>query len=114
MAPRDEDAATQANVFLTSIELKPPSMDWLVEDIHKKYQAFKTLAKIWLETSVIPDNKQYSFILQLLAKEGLCHWESPPLALSENNDKEDANMVHKVYEGSSWQTSSTDIITNTD
>ena len=54
------DAAT---VILTAIELKFPTMDWSVEDVHKAFTVFKTLAKMWLETMGTPGKKCYVFIL---------------------------------------------------
>ena len=41
MAPRNEDAATQAKA------LKPPSRDWVVEDILKEFKVFRSFAKMF-------------------------------------------------------------------
>ena len=42
MATRDGDAAT---VTLTATELKPPIMEWSVEDVHKDFLHSKPLLK---------------------------------------------------------------------
>ena len=47
MGARKEDAVT---VILIGAELKMPIMDWSVEDVHKEFTVFKTLAKMWLGT----------------------------------------------------------------
>ena len=44
-------------------------MDWSVEDTHKEFTLFRSLAKVWLESKGIPDNK-HMLILQLLGKGG--------------------------------------------
>ena len=41
-----------ANTLATT-ELKPPTIDWSVEDVHTEFAVFKTLDKIWLETKGI-------------------------------------------------------------
>ena len=43
---------------------------------------------MWLETKGVQYCLQYMFILQLLGIEGLCQWESFPLAAPSANDKE--------------------------
>ena len=77
----DDDATT---VTLTATELKPSTMDQLVKDMHIKFTMFKSLTKMWQETKIVPNHKQYMFILQLLGKDGLCHWESLLLATPHN------------------------------
>ena len=37
-ASDDDDAAT---VTFTAIELKPPTMDWSVKDVHTEFSVFK-------------------------------------------------------------------------
>ena len=46
-----------ATVTLTATELKPPTIDWSVEVVHKEFSVFKSLAKMWLETKVVTDHK---------------------------------------------------------
>ena len=43
-------------------------VDYLVEGIYEAFQVFKTLAKMYLQTKDVLDNKQYLFFLQLLGK----------------------------------------------
>ena len=68
MADRNEYIATQANFTPVTTELKLQSVYWIVEDIHKEFKVFKTLAKIWLETTGAPDSKQYFVCYSYLAK----------------------------------------------
>ena len=58
MVVREEDAAIQASVALAIAELNPHTVDWLAEDLHKEFHVIKTVAKMWLETKGVPDNKQ--------------------------------------------------------
>ena len=53
MATREDSATT---VILTVTELKTPTMDWSVSDMHKEFPALKVLAKVWLETKGVPDS----------------------------------------------------------
>ena len=66
-----DDGETPVNITVT--ELKPPTTDWSLEDVPKEFTAFKTTAKMWLETNGIPDYKQYMCKLQLLGKAGFCN-----------------------------------------
>ena len=84
-------------VTLTATELKPPTMDWSVEDILKEFTVFKTLTKMWLETKGVPDQKLYKFILQLLGKEGLHHWESFQPAAPNSNEKNSHTIYAKPW-----------------
>ena len=85
MATRDDDGAT---VTFAARELKLPTMDWSVEDVHKVFILFKAFAKMWIETKGIQNHKQYMSMLQLLGMEVLCHWESFPLAAPSNNKEQ--------------------------
>ena len=42
MATTDDDTAAQANVTLGARELKPPIMEWVVEDVLREFQIHKT------------------------------------------------------------------------
>ena len=75
-------------------------MDCPAEDIHKEFTTFKSFAKMWLETDGVPDLRQYILILQLLGKEGLCYWESFPLATPNNNDKIKTDHIWEAFMGS--------------
>ena len=68
MATRNGNAADQVNVTLTAKQLKPPSLDWLVEYVHKELQGFKTLARCGLKRKVFQTLKKYLFILNCLAR----------------------------------------------
>ena len=46
MAARDDDTAI---VIPTATELKHPTMNLSVENVHKEFTVCKTLAKMWLE-----------------------------------------------------------------
>ena len=59
---------------------------------------------MWLETKVVPDHKQYTFILQLLSKEGPWSLESFLLAAPKNNDKEQPDQIWEAFEGFFRQT----------
>ena len=57
-----------------------------------------------LEIKVVPDEKQYMFILQLLGKEDLCFWEYFPLDAPSNNEKEQPDCIWEAFEDSFKQT----------
>ena len=61
---------------------------------------------MWPETKGIQYHMQYMFILQLLDKEGLHHWESFALAAPNNNENEQPDNTWEAFEGSSRQTTS--------
>ena len=51
------------------------------------------LADMCLGAKGVPDHNQYMFILQILGKECLHHWESFPLAAPHNNEKEQPEHI---------------------
>ena len=87
-------------VNLTATELRTPTMDWSVEDVHKEFILYKLLTKMWLKTKSIPDHKQNMFMLQLLGKECLSHWESFHLSTPNNDDKEQPECIWETFKGS--------------
>ena len=93
MAGIDGDAPT---VTLTVTEIKPATVNWPIENIHKEFTVIKTLAKMWQETKGLPDHKQYMVTLQIL-------WQrrSMPLGIFpdflNNNEKEKPDHVWKSF-----------------
>ena len=61
--------------------LKDAMLDWLAEDVHRKFTIFKALVKMWLEAKGISQDRQYMYIMQLLGRKGIFLWESFPLLL---------------------------------
>ena len=76
MTAKEEDTATVSQP--KSLKLKSPMMNCSIEYAHREFTVLKTLAKMWLETKDMPHNKHCMFILKLLCKDGLPHWESFP------------------------------------
>ena len=54
MATREDDIST---VTIATTELKPSMREWPVEDVHKESMVLRTLAKMWLEITGLPDHK---------------------------------------------------------